>query len=99
MTLPSEVDDGTPAAVSTVNLITQTITMGDGAGSVNEVVSASGTDIALPSEPVTGTMNLYKNGQLLTPGVDYTQVGTAVTLLVAAVSDDVYVASFLSISP
>jgi len=98
MTLPSEVDDSTAVSVQTINQISQTVTMGDGAGAVNEVVSASGSDIALPSEPVTGTLNLYKNGQLLTPGVDYTQVGTAVGLLVAAVADDVYVASFLSVA-
>ena len=99
MTLPSEVGDGTPAAVSTVNLITQTVTLGDGAGKVHETVSASGTAIVLPSIPVANTLSLYKNGQLLAPGTDYSLVGDTVTLVVAAVDTDLYLADYIATSP
>lgn len=47
----------------------------------NEVVSGSGTSFALLRVPATGSEHLYGNGVRLTPGVDYTIVGTAITII------------------
>lgn len=45
----------------------------------NEVVSGSGTTWTLANIPVTGNQAIYANGQRLTPTVDYTISGAAVT--------------------
>ena len=45
----------------------------------NEVVSGSGTAWTLAHTPTTDTLMLYANGQRLTPTVDYSLSGTAIT--------------------
>lgn len=49
----------------------------------NEVVGGSGTAWTLLHFPLTGTLRLFANGQRLTPTVDYTNVGAAITTLTA----------------
>lgn len=45
----------------------------------NEVVSGSGTAFTLANTPVLGSEKLFGNGQRLTPVVDYTISGSAIT--------------------
>lgn len=45
----------------------------------NEVVSGSGTTWVLAHTPVDGSLQLYANGQRLTPGVDYSISGANIT--------------------
>lgn len=47
----------------------------------NEIVSGSGTSWTLADTPILGSVQLYGNGQFLTPGVgnDYTISGTSIT--------------------
>lgn len=48
----------------------------------NEIVAGSGTSWTLAATPVSGSVQLYGNGQYLTPGgVDYTIAGTAITTI------------------
>ena len=85
-----------PSAVSSVTLVQNQFIVNDETTTyLHQVVTASGTAITLPSNPVVNTFKLFKNGQLLTPTTDYTRSQTAVTLVVAASADDVYVADYL----
>lgn len=45
----------------------------------NEVVAGGGTAWTLAQTPVTGSQHIYANGQRLTPTVDYTITGAAIT--------------------
>ena len=45
----------------------------------NEVASGSGTSFTIAHTPVTGLYAVYANGQRLTPTVDFTLSGTAIT--------------------
>ena len=47
----------------------------------NEIVSGTGTTWTLADTPITGTVQLYANGQRLIPGVsnDYTISGATIT--------------------
>lgn len=45
----------------------------------NEVVTGSGTSWTLANTPVAGTQAIYANGQRLTPTVDYSITGVAIT--------------------
>lgn len=47
----------------------------------NEVVSGSGTSWTLANTPVAGSQAIYANGQRLTPTVDYTISGAAITTI------------------
>lgn len=48
----------------------------------NEIVNGSGTSFTLANTPIAGSVHLYGNGQRLTPGgVDFTIVGTAITMV------------------
>lgn len=47
----------------------------------NEVVSGSGTSFTLAFTPVAGSQHIYGNGIRLTPTVDYTISGTAITII------------------
>lgn len=53
-----------------------------------------GTAMTLDNPPVDGTLLLFKNRQLLDPSGDYTVAGTAVTLNVAAIAGDVFLAYY-----
>lgn len=49
----------------------------------NEVVSGSGTAWTLAKTPTAGSLQLYANGQRLTPTVDYSISGTAITTVLS----------------
>lgn len=64
-----------------------------------ELTGVTGSTLTLTHQPLRtvnglGLELLFKNGTLLTPGVGYTIDGQAVTLAVAAVSGDVFVARY-----
>lgn len=57
---------------------------GGGDNNVNEVVSGSGTSWTLANTPTDSTkVKLYVNGQRLTPTVDYSITGTAITTVLS----------------
>lgn len=58
-------------------------TGGSGTQVDNEVVSGSGTAWTLAHTPTTNTLRLYANGQRLTPTVDYSLVGAAITTILS----------------
>jgi hypothetical protein len=100
MACPTSICNETcPAAVSTINLVTNAISLGTtDVVAVHQLVYPSASSISLPGSdvPVAGTFKLFKNGQLLTPDVDYTLADSIVTLIVAPESTDVYVADYLA---
>ncbi len=55
---------------------------GPGTAVVNEVVAGSGTSWTLANTPTSGVA-LYANGQRLTPTVDYSIVGAAITTVLS----------------
>ena len=60
-----------------------------------EAPQGSGTAFSISSAPPGGTLQaLTRNGQFQTPGVDYTLVGTSITLTVAARSTDGFYATW-----
>lgn len=54
-------------------------TGGGGTATYNEVVAGSGTAWTLAGTPIVGSVRLYANGQRLTPTVDYSITGAAIT--------------------
>jgi len=52
--------------------------------------------LTLTALPIAGTLKVFKNGQLLTPDVDYTVADLVVTLTVAPLVADVYIVSYLA---
>lgn len=52
------------------------------------------TALTLDNAPVDGTLQLFKNGALLDPSTAFTVSGTAVTLGVAAIAGDVFLAYY-----
>jgi len=49
-------------------------------------INGSNTSFTLANTPVTGSVHLYKNGQLLTPTTDYSISGSTITMVVAPIS-------------
>ena len=88
-----------PVGVSTVNLVTNTLSLGDAdVVAVHEQVYPSESEISLPESdvPVSGTFKLFKNGQLQTPTTDYSIEDSLVTLVVAPESTDLYFCDYLA---
>lgn len=83
--------------VNGLDTITFTSTGGSSANSVfNEVVSFSGTTGTLANTPIAGTVVLYRNGSRQFVGItnDYTISGTTITLINAALVNDVFLADY-----
>lgn len=91
------VNETCPAAVSTVTVVTNTFAV-DGVTTdyVNAVAAFVANVHTLAAIPVLDTFSLFKNGQKLVSGVDYTLSDDTVTLLVAQTADDVYVVNYLA---
>jgi hypothetical protein len=54
------------------------------------VPTGSGTSFTVSPTPVTGTVSLFRNGLLQTPGVDYTISGSNITLTTTIGSDNLF---------
>jgi hypothetical protein len=91
------VNETCPAAPGTVTLITNIFTV-DGATTnwVHETLVPADSILTLPSLPVTDTLKVYKNGQVLVFEADYTRIDVEITLLVAPTDEDVYVVDYLA---
>lgn len=76
---------GTNVTITTVNGRKVINASGSGGGGnfiYNETPSGSGTTFMLTQTPVTGSLQLFRNGQLIIGGgTDYTLSGTTVTLV------------------
>jgi len=76
----------------------QAVTASVGTPVENEVVSFSGTSGTLAHTPsaISGytQVKLYRNGVRQTPTADFSWVGTAVTLVVAALGSDTFIADY-----
>ena len=89
-----------PAAISTINIVTNNLSLGDDdVVAVSQQVYPAESLITLPENdvPVAGTFKLFKNGQLLTVDADYALADDVVTLVVAPVGTDVYVADYMAV--
>jgi len=49
-------------------------------------INGSNTSFTLANTPITGSVHLYKNGQLLSPTTDYTISGSTITMVIAPTS-------------
>jgi len=101
MSCPTSICNETcPAAISTINIVTNTVSLGDDTVvPVSQHVYPSGSIIMLPSNdvPIAGTFKLFKNGQLLTADSDYSLADDVATLVMAPVSTDVYVVDYIAV--
>lgn len=71
------------------------VNTGTGGTSVyGEVVSFSGTSGTLAHTPTSGTLRLYRDGQRLQIGSDYTISGAVITLTFAAISANIFLADY-----
>lgn len=90
------VNETCPAAVSTVNMITNSFNLGTGdVDFIHEEPSKNGSVLTLASFPAANTLRIFKNGQCLVETADYTVADLDVTLVVAPTADDVFVADYL----
>jgi hypothetical protein len=82
LTAVSSVDDKTIVRLVADPITGALLVSASGLGNTfvyNEVVAGSGTSWTLATAPVSGMQAIYANGQRLTPTVDYTIVGSAIT--------------------
>lgn len=68
---------------NTTKQVDVTITAGVGSVVRNEVVSGSGTFWTLANTPIANSLQLYANGQRLTPTVDYSISGATITTVLS----------------
>lgn len=57
-------------------------------------INGSNTAFVLTATPITGSVYVWKNGQLMTPSVDFTLSGTTVTFTTAPLTGDSVVISY-----
>jgi len=62
-------------------VVTVTATGGVGTPVVAENVAGGGTSFTLANMPIAGTLQLFNGGSAIWPGVDYTILGDAITML------------------
>lgn len=83
----SNVDGITPVVVYADPITHRLLTDTGGSSSTNyadnEVVAGANTAWTLANTPTVGSEHIFANGQRLTPTVDYTIVGAAVTTVLA----------------
>lgn len=58
-------------------------------------INSSNTAFTLANTPTAGTVQLFKNGQLLTPITDYTVSGSGITMVVAPLTGNVLLAHYM----
>lgn len=80
--------DSTQSLPFLINSVTGRLLVDSSGGSTgtavyNEIVAGSGTSWTLANIPDTGTLQLYADGQRLSPTVDYTLVGAAITTVLS----------------
>lgn len=97
-TLPTEEspdvgNDTNPMAVTTVNVISNTISEGT---PVSEGLVPVAGVLTLSQLPLSGSLAIFKNGVRQTDGVDYNALNDVVTLVFPVEDGDTFVATYLA---
>lgn len=89
--IPVPENESTPSFISVVNLISNSIVTGD---PIEETLVPVAGLLTLSDLPINGSLSVFKNGQRITVGEDYSYLAGVITLLVEADPLDVYVVTY-----